>query len=143
MVKYLKVIFRKGPGGQSVPHDADRNAPMWKKKSIFWDLPYLKFLDVRSAIDVMYVTKNLCVNLLGFLGVYEKTKDIEEACQDQQHVKDPEGWHPEQFQGHVSYALTKEQKVTFFECMNSNKVSSGFLSNIKEIRNMVEKSSKT
>ena len=47
---------------------------MWKKKSIFWDLPYWKDLEVRSSIDVMHVTKNLCVNLLGFLGVYGNTK---------------------------------------------------------------------
>ena len=55
---------------------------MWKKKSIFWDLPYWKDLEVRSSIDVMHVTKNLCVNLLGFLGVYGKTKDTPEARED-------------------------------------------------------------
>jgi hypothetical protein len=82
MVKDLKVIFGKAPGGQSVSHDADGHTLLWKKKSIFWDLPYLKFLDVRSAIDVMHVTKNLCVNLLGLLGVYRKTKDTKEARQD-------------------------------------------------------------
>jgi hypothetical protein len=79
MVKDLKVIFGKCPGKQSVPHNTDGHAPMWKKKSIFWDLPYLKFLDVRSAIDVMHVMKNICVNLLGFLGMYGKTKDTKEA----------------------------------------------------------------
>ena len=61
MVKDLKVIFGKGPDGR---------APMWKKKSIFWDLPYWKDLEVRSAIDVMHVMKNLSVTLLGFLGVH-------------------------------------------------------------------------
>ena len=77
MVKDLDqiVTFGKGPGSQSVPNDADGHAPMWKKKSIFWELPYWKVLEVRSSIDVMHVTKNLCVNLLGFLGVYGKTKD--------------------------------------------------------------------
>jgi hypothetical protein len=55
---------------------------MWKKNSIFWELPYWKLLEVRSAIDVMHVTKNLCVNLLGFLGLYGKRKDTPEACQD-------------------------------------------------------------
>ena len=29
MVKDLKVIFGKGPGGQSVPNDADGRAPTW------------------------------------------------------------------------------------------------------------------
>src|SRR3989337_2841768 len=79
MVKDLQVIYGKGPGGQSVPNDAEGRAPMWKKKSIFWDLPYWKDLEVRSAIDMMHVTKNLCVILLGFLGVYGKTKDTPEA----------------------------------------------------------------
>ena len=64
------VIFGKGPGGQSVPKDVvTGHVPMWKKKSIFWELPYWEHLEVRSSIDVMHVTKNLCVNLLGFLGV--------------------------------------------------------------------------
>jgi hypothetical protein len=69
MVKDIKVVFGKGPGSRSVP-SKDGRAPMWKKKSIFWDLPYWKVLQVCDAIDVMHLTKNLCVNLLGFLGVY-------------------------------------------------------------------------
>jgi hypothetical protein len=68
MVKDLKVIFGKCPGRQPVPNDANEHAPIWKKKSIFWELPYWKVLEVRSAIDVMHLTKNLCMNLLGFLG---------------------------------------------------------------------------
>ena len=43
---------------------------------------YWQVLDVRSAIDVMHLTKNLCVNLLGFMGVYGKPKDALEAQQD-------------------------------------------------------------
>src|SRR3954471_3873694 len=112
---------------------------MWKKKSIFWELPYWKFLEVHSAIDVMHVTKNLCVNLLGFLGVYGKTKDTPEARKDHQRMKDPHGLHPEWFQGHASYALTKQEKEIFFECLSSIKVPYGFSSNIKGIINMVEK----
>jgi hypothetical protein len=72
MVKDLKVIFGKGPVKQPVLNDTSGHAPMWKKKSIFWELPYWKSLEVRSAIDVMHVTKNLCVNLPGFLGLYGK-----------------------------------------------------------------------
>ena len=40
MVNDLKVIFGKGPGGLSVPSDIAGHTPMWKKKSVFWDLPY-------------------------------------------------------------------------------------------------------
>ena len=61
------------------------------KKSIFWDLPYWKELEVRSSIDVMHVMKNLCVNLLGFLGVYGKTKDTAEAREDLQRLHEKDG----------------------------------------------------
>src|SRR4051812_7875257 len=111
---------------------------MWKKKSIFWELPYWVDLEVRSSIDVMHVTKNLCVNLLGFLGVYGKSKDTPEAREDQQRMKDP--YHRHTDKGRLSsYAFTKEEKEIFFECLRSIKVPAGFSSNIKGIINMAEK----
>src|SRR3990170_4550115 len=103
---------------------------MWKKKSIFWELPYWKDLEVRFAIDMMHVTKNICVNLLGFLGVYGKTKDTPETREDQQHVNEKDGMRPKQYQGPASYALTKAEKEIFFERLLSTKVLSGFSSNI-------------
>ena len=60
---------------------------MWKKKSIFWELPYWEVLDVRHAIDVMHLTKNFCVNVIAFLGVYGKTKDTVEARQELQRME--------------------------------------------------------
>jgi hypothetical protein len=82
MVEDLKVIFGKGPGSQPVHNGPDKRTPMWKKKSIFWELPYWEVHEVRSAIDVMHLTKNLCVNILGFLGLYGKSKDTPEARED-------------------------------------------------------------
>ena len=72
----------------------DGRTPMWKKKSIFWELPYWEVLDVRHTIDVMHLTKNLCVNLLGFLGVYGKAKNTLEARQDLQRMKLRATLHP-------------------------------------------------
>ncbi len=46
---------------------------------------------------------------------------------------------PKQYEGPASYALTKEEKEIFFECLLSIKVPSGFSSNIKGIINMAEK----
>jgi hypothetical protein len=63
MVKDIEVVFGKGPGSQPVL-SKNGMAPMWKKKSIFWELPYWKVLDVRNSIDVMHVTQNLRVNLI-------------------------------------------------------------------------------
>ena len=71
--------------------------------------------------------------------MYGKSKDTPEARLDQKLVKDPEGRHPELFQGRASYALTKQEKEIFFECLNSINVSSGFSSNIKGIINMAQK----
>ena len=87
----------------------------------------------------MYVMKNLCVNLLGFLGVYGKTKDTPEAREDQQRMNKKDDMHPKQYQDLASYALTKKEKEIFFECLLSMKVPSGFSSNIKGIINMAEK----
>ncbi|MCL8568105.1 DUF4218 domain-containing protein [Proteus mirabilis] len=139
MVKDLKVIFGKGPGSQPVPNGPDKRVPMWKKKSIFWELPYWEVHEVRSAIDVMHLTKNLCVNILGFLGLYGKSKDTPEAREDQERHKGRDGMHPGQFQGRASYALTKEEKEIFFEVLFSIKVPTGFSSNIKGIVNMKDK----
>ena len=122
MVKDLKVIFGKDPSGQSVLKDADRRAPLWNKKSIFWDLPYWKDLEVCSAIDVMHVTKNLFVNLLAFLGVYGKIKDTPEAREEHQRVHEKDDMHPKEYERPASYALNKEEKEIFFECLLSMKV---------------------
>ena len=79
MVNDLRVVFGKGAGSEPVPTDANGRAPMWKKKSIFWELPYWRSLEVRHAIDVMHLTKNLCVNVLGLMGCYGNPKDTNEA----------------------------------------------------------------
>jgi hypothetical protein len=54
-------------------------------------------------------------------------------------MKRRDDMHLEHFQGLVSYALTKEEKEIFFECLSSIKVPAGFSSNIKGIINMAEK----
>ena len=87
---------------------------MWKKKTLFWELPYWKHLEVWSSIDVMHVTKNLCVNLLGFLGVYGKTKDKTEAREERQRIKDPYDKKTDKVRQYLSsYALTKAEKEMF------------------------------
>jgi hypothetical protein len=48
---------------------------------------YWEVLEVRNAIDVMHLIKNLCTNLLGFLGTYGKAKDIIEAKHDLKEMK--------------------------------------------------------
>jgi hypothetical protein len=143
MVKDIKVVFEKGPGSRSVP-SVDGRAPMWKKKGI-WDLPYWKVLEVRNAIDVMHLNKNLCVNLLGLLGVCGKLKNTLEAWQDLQRMKQRGALHPEKgdkglhYLGPVCYTLSKKDKSRMFECLSSIKIPSDYSSNIKRLLNMKEK----
>ncbi|RVW80063.1 hypothetical protein CK203_052397 [Vitis vinifera] len=39
----------------------------WKKKSIFFDLEYWKYLHVRHSLDVMHIEKNVCESVIGTL----------------------------------------------------------------------------
>ena len=49
---------------------------IWKKKSIFFDLPYWSRLEVRHSINVMHVEKNVCDSVIGtLLNINGKTKD--------------------------------------------------------------------
>jgi len=56
---------------------------IWKKKSIFFELPYWSKLDVRYCIYVMHVEKNVCNNIVGtLLNIKGKTKDGINARKD-------------------------------------------------------------
>ena len=60
-------------------------------------------------------------------------------------MKEQENLHPEmvddvrQYLSPASYTLSKEEKESMFECLNSIKVPSGFSSNVKGILNVIEK----
>jgi hypothetical protein len=79
MVKNIHVILNK----QKRTTKNNVEDSMWKKQSIFWELPYWKDLDVRHSIDVMHVEKNLCKSLVGTLiNTNEKTRDHRHARAD-------------------------------------------------------------
>jgi len=86
----------------------------------------------------MHLTKNLCVNLLGFICVYGRPKDTIEAWQDLRCLKEWENLHLEKTDdgchylspASYTYTLSKEEKDNLFECLDSTKVPSGFSSNI-------------
>src|SRR6266540_3902996 len=58
MVKDVRIVFGKGPGSTFVPK-CDNKALVWKNKSVLWTLPYWKDLQIRHAIDVMHIEKNV------------------------------------------------------------------------------------
>ena len=93
----------------------------------------------------MHLMKNLCVNLMAFLGVYEKPKDTLEAHQELQCMEEQVALHPQQldngreYLSPASYTLSKEEKESMFEFLSSINVPSGYSSNIKGILNLAEK----
>ena len=59
--------------GKTQKKDGSHNN-IWKKKSIFFDLPYRCDLHVRHFLDVMHVEKNVCDSLVGTLQITLKKK---------------------------------------------------------------------
>jgi hypothetical protein len=103
-------------------------------------VPYWEVLEVRNAIDVIHVTKILCVNMLCHLCVYGKTKDTIEARRDLKRMKQRDDLHLEKrgrgnYLAPTSYTLSKEEKQMMIDCLNSTKVPPGYSSNIYRIIN--------
>jgi hypothetical protein len=62
MVKDVHVVLGKWKRtGENTEED-----DMWKKQSIFWELPYWKDLGVHHSIDLMHVEKSLLGTLLPY-----------------------------------------------------------------------------
>ena len=107
----------------------------WKKRSIFWELPYWPRMEVRHCLDVMHVVKNITESLLGFLSVHGKTKDTLASRDDMVSM----GIRPElapirdgnrTYLPAAKYHLTKDEKTSMLRCLKSLKVPSGYCSNI-------------
>lgn len=47
----------------------------WKKKIIFFELPYWKHNVIRHNLDSMHIEKNVCDNIIGTLLNGDKSKD--------------------------------------------------------------------
>ncbi|KAL4561270.1 hypothetical protein LXL04_033434 [Taraxacum kok-saghyz] len=65
-VQNLNIVFGKSSKSGQIDN--------WKKRSIFWELPYWEKLDVRHCLDVMHIEKNVCESLIGLL-LNIKSKD--------------------------------------------------------------------
>ena len=75
-VSHVEVTY-----GKIVKHSGVKN--IWKKKSIFFELPYWSKLDVRHCINVTHVKKNVCDSIIGaLLNIKEKPKDEINTCKD-------------------------------------------------------------
>ncbi|XP_057443910.1 uncharacterized protein LOC130736075 [Lotus japonicus] len=133
--QHVKVIF-----GKKKKKPAEKN--VWKKRSVFFDLPYWSSVDVRHCIDLMHVEKNVCESLIGtLLHINGKTKDGLSARLDLAEMGIRQQLTPQQI-GNKTYlppachTLSKKEKTSFCECLQGIKVPQGYSSNIKRLVSM-------
>jgi len=97
---------------------------IWKKKSIFFDLPYCSRLEVRHFIDVIHVEKNVCDSLIGtLLNINEKTKDDLNARLDfiEMNIRDeltPIEMGKHTYLPSACYTMSKDEKKIKFLLMS-------------------------
>jgi hypothetical protein len=135
MVKAVHVVLgkRKRIGKNTEEDD------MWKKQSIFWELPYWKELDVRHSIDVIHVEKNVCESLLRlFLNTDRKTRDHGHARADLKKMEiRPELWLDDSVEGMElptsCITLSKHEKKEFCGFLQNVKVQTSYTTNVSRL----------
>ncbi|XP_035837155.1 uncharacterized protein LOC118485043 [Helianthus annuus] len=117
--------------------DNDVHGP-WKKKSIFFMLPYWEHLLLRHNLDVMHIEKNVCDNIVGtILGQEGKSKDNYKTRLDLQQMGIRKELHPKKrprsnitFMPKACYQMTRGEKTQFLKILKSIKPPDEFSSNI-------------
>ncbi|KAJ9536255.1 hypothetical protein OSB04_un000555 [Centaurea solstitialis] len=133
-VKHLDIVF--GKGRPTPPKN------IWKKKSIFWDLPYWEYLSVRHCLDVMHIEKNVCDSLIGLLlNIPGKSKDGVKVRKDMVEMGIRAELAPvdngkRTYLPPACYTLSKVEKTRFCQCLHGIKVPSGYSANIKKLVSM-------
>ena len=109
----------------------------WRKKSVFFQLPYWKHLLVRHNLDVMHIEKNICDSIVGtLLEMDKKSKDGVKARLDLQDLKIRKDQHPKHGKHKYDikkgcYTLKKEEKIMLLKFLQSIKMPDGYASHIK------------
>jgi hypothetical protein len=123
MVKNVHVVLGKRKRTAKNNEEDD----MWKKQSIFWELPYWKDLDVHHSIDVMHVEKNVCESLVGtLLNTNRKTREHGHACADLKKMEIRQELWLDDF---INGTELPTSYITLSK--NENNESCGFLKNVK------------
>ncbi|CAL8099280.1 unnamed protein product [Prunus armeniaca] len=126
--------------GEEVLHiveDGDRVC--WKKKSIFFDLEYWKYLLVRHVLDVMHIEKNVCDNIIGtLLEIPGKNKDGIAARLDLLNMRVKTDLQPEYRERRTRlppgpWNLSRADKREVCNSFYGMKVPEGYSSNIKNL----------
>lgn len=111
--------------------------PKWKKRSIFFQLPYWETLLVRHNLDAMHIEKNVFDNIVNtLLGVDKKSKDNLNARVDLQNMGIRPELHPVE-RGNKTYlppaifTLSTKEKKLFCQTLKQVKFPDGYASNLQ------------
>lgn len=109
----------------------------WKKRSIFFDLPYWKDNLLRHNLDVMHIEKNVCDSVVGTLmNLDGKTKDHMKARLDLQEMGIRPELHPKVQNNKkrslptACFSMDKKEKDIFCRVLKKVKVPDGYSANI-------------
>ncbi|XP_025675671.1 uncharacterized protein [Arachis hypogaea] len=127
--KVPNVIGHKRRSGE----DANQFDSNWKKKSVFFELPYWEDNMLRHNLDVMHIEKNVCDNVVfTVLNDSAKSKDNLKARKDLQCMGiRPELW-PRDGGKYPSaiFTMSKSQKDTFLKTLQKVVFPDGYVSNV-------------
>ncbi|GKC72538.1 hypothetical protein Tco_1118421 [Tanacetum coccineum] len=123
-----------------IEEDIDGDNQLWKKRSIFFDLPYWEFNLIRHNLDVMHIEKNVFDNLIGtLLNLDGKTKDNENARKDLMEIGIRHELHlinrpnKKSYMPLACYTMTNAEKSNFLQVLKDLKVPDGYSSNISRV----------
>ncbi len=151
LTKNIKVVFRKGKkkavrrtkrmDQNNTDATYEETALPFNKHSIFFSyLEYWKDQEVRHAIDLMHLEKNVFDSTIGtLLDIPSKTKDGLKLCTDLINLDIRHELHPKELaNGKIEippacYSVTPEEKKTLCRFLHSVKVPTGFSSNIRKL----------
>ncbi|XP_056845316.1 uncharacterized protein LOC108807544 [Raphanus sativus] len=115
----------------------------WKKRSVFFSLPYWEELPVRHNVDVMHVERNVAASLIATLLHCGNSKDGLKARKDLESLGIRKDLHPKA-QGKrtllpaAPWSLSKSEKHTFCKRLFDFKGPDGYCANISSCISLEE-----
>ncbi|KAL5579094.1 hypothetical protein UlMin_011536 [Ulmus minor] len=110
----------------------------WRKKSIFYELPYWATIELKHNLDVMHIKKNVCDSLLGtLLGDPHKSKDTDNARRDLAKLGIRHELHlfedgNKLMKPAADYTFSEANRRKFCRFIRSVKFPDGFASNLSK-----------
>ena len=110
----------------------------WRKKSIFYELPYWAEIALKHNLNVMHIEKNVCDSLLGTLmGDPHKSKDTDNARRDLENLGIKQELHlykdgKKMIKPATEYIFSKANQRKFCRFIISVKFLDGFASNLSK-----------